>query len=169
MVRFCTERASEPDLRNADRLLRDAPLIHEWCERVVEEVAVQTLSGANVLYVTGRRRAYYRRDPTFTAVVHLERDHRYQYARRFLRYLRQLPAPVRSLIRLCFWEPEPVSLAEAALRTGLGLGLEDATLWLERVRREVAELFPRHPIDEEEERQSGQLPNGRRRRRRKAR
>ncbi|MFO7255979.1 MAG: hypothetical protein C0P70_010760, partial [Bacillota bacterium] len=91
-------------------------------------------------------RHYTRRDPVFEAVWRLEQDVRYQYARRFVRYLRLLPADVQRILALVYgWEGKPLPLARAARRCGLPA--EEAKARLERVRREVAELFPRHPLD----------------------
>ncbi|HEY8415735.1 MAG TPA: hypothetical protein VIK99_08185 [Thermaerobacter sp.] len=127
-----------------DRLLQDAPLIARWCEGVVEDAARHKASRDDLPQVRGERH-YTRRDPVFEAVWRLEQDVRYQYARRFVRYLRLLPSDVQRLLALVYgWWGKPRPLVQAARRCGMSLG--EARAWLEAVRREVAERFWAHPL-----------------------
>jgi len=106
-------------VEHARRLLREVPLIRAWCESVVHAVAYRPGSVIRVI-PDGSVMS----DPTLQAVLALEANDAYQYARRFLRYVEQAdPKALDDLMR-------GAVTGEAA-----------------RLAQEVAELFPESPLD----------------------
>jgi len=113
---------------HAAQLLRDVPLIREWCESVLASVAYRTSS-----VVTPSHGGDPYQNPTLDAVITLEEDAEYQYARRFLRYVDGLAPSVRSAV-----------IEYARGRREFEVVRLDK---VERVIREIGELFPIHPFD----------------------
>lgn len=130
--------------RYVEQLIRDVPLVREWCEGLVEGLA-RRKAGQGVLSLAGSGRPGFLRNPVLDAVIVLDSLRAYQYARRFVRYFDELPSRVRAFLYWRYWAQRPVSVDEAARRAGITP--RQATAWLDKIHKEVAELFPRHPLN----------------------